>query len=907
VARGTLRLYLGAAPGVGKTYAMLNEGWRRKERGTDVVIGWVQDHGRPHTDAQIRDLEIFPHRTAEYRGQTFEEMDLEGLLERKPDLVLVDELAHTNVPGSTHAKRFQDVEDLLDAGINVISTVNLQHLESLNDVVEGITGVVQHETVPDPVIRAADQLELVDMAPEALRRRLAHGNVYPPERIDAALGNYFRTGNLTALRELALLWVADRVDEELNDYRERHNIAGPWETKERVVVSLTGSPGSSVLIRRAARMAMRTKAELVGVHVRTDDSLTAPGSQGLVGNRALLDDLGGRYVEVVGADVAPALVQVARAENATQLVMGATHRSRVNEYVRGSVINAVIRAAGGSLDVHVIATDPSAQPESDPERHETPDHAGGRPGGPVPSKKSGRHRRSLLSPLPVRRRLAALVIGLIGFPLLTLILTAGRSGDSLATALSSYLVLVVVVAATGGVWPAALAALAGFLLSNYYFAPPIHTFTIADTRDILALVMFLVTAGVVSVLVDLSARRTATAIQARTDAQTLARVAGRMVAPEGNPLPALLDELLVAFRLDAAAVLRADLGHHVGDRTHPSSESSTGGWSTVVMAGHQPPRAPNEATVVLPLTDVEVLALRGPGLSAEDREILAAFAAQLATALESDRLHAEAAEADSLARANQLRSALLAAVSHDLRTPLASIKAASSSLLSDQLEFGPDETRILLQTIDDEADRLNSLVENLLDMSRLQTGSMDVLDRSTDVNGLVEAAVNSLGPRGEQVAVDIESPLPRIHTDPVLLERAVANLIDNALVHAGGSGLRIEAGPVAGRVDIRVIDRGPGIRPEDHDRVFRPFQRLGDSGNRVGVGLGLAVARGFVEAVGGELEVEDTPGGGCTMVVRIPEGDPIGSPSPERPGPSAPDAAGSASPAGSAPSAGPVP
>ncbi len=642
MARGKLRLYLGAAPGVGKTYAMLNEGWRRKERGTDVVIGWVQDHGRPHTDAQIRDLEIFPRRTAEYRGQTLAEMDVEGLLERRPELVLVDELAHTNAPGSKHAKRWQDVEELLDAGINVISTINLQHLESLNDVVEGITGVVQHETVPDPVVRAADQLELVDMAPEALRRRLAHGNVYPPERIDAALANYFRTGNLTALRELALLWVADRVDEELNDYRERHNIAGPWETKERVVVSLTGSRGSTVLIRRAARMAMRTKAELVGVHVRTDDSLTGPGSQGLVTNRALLDDLGGRYVEVVGADVAPALVQVAKAENATQLVMGATHRSRLNEYLRGSVINSVIRAAGGSLDVHVIATegemhaDSHPDGEGDSELDGAPGDNGrsrghGPPKGHGQSKKARRHRPSLLSPLSLRRRVAAFVIGVVGFPLLTLILTADRSGASLATALSSYLVLVVVVAAIGGVWPAALAAVAGFLLSNYYFAPPIHTFTITDTRDILALVMFLVTAGVVSVLVDLSARRTATAIQARTDAQTLARVAGRMVAPEGNPLPALLDELLVAFRLDSAAVLRGEPDHHGPAPASGGNVAPAEGWSTVVQAGDQPPRAPAEATLVLPLTGVELLALRGPGLTAEDREILAAFAAQLAS------------------------------------------------------------------------------------------------------------------------------------------------------------------------------------------------------------------------------------------------------------------------------------
>jgi len=856
MARGRLRLYLGAAPGVGKTYAMLNEGWRRKERGTDVVIGWVEEHGRPQTDAQIRDLPIFPRRTVTYRGQTFEEMDLEGLIERHPELVLVDELAHSNVPGSAHAKRWQDVQELLDNGINVISTVNLQHLESLNDVVERITGITQHETVPDRVVRAADQLELVDMAPEALQRRLAHGNVYPPERIDAALSNYFRTGNLTALRELALLWVADRVDEELSSYRERHNIAGPWETRERVVVSLTGAPGNAVLIRRAARMAMRTKAELIAVHVRTDDGLSGSGTDGLTQNRALLDDLGGRYVEVVGTEVARSLVQVARAENATQLVLGASHRSRLTEFVRGSIINTVIRAAGGALDVHVIATDAASDAES---RGEGGEHAADQP----PPRRG---RFTLLSPLSVRRRVAALIIGVVGFPLLTVLLTRGVAHADLSSALSSYLLLTIVVAATGGVWPAMLGAVAGFLLSNYYFAPPVHTFTIADTRDILALFIFLVTAGVISVLVDLSARRTASALQARADARILARVAGRMVAPEGNPLPELLDELLLAFRLDGAAVLRAV----TGDLASGGERTGSAAWTTMVSAGRIPPRSPEEASVVLPLTEREELAIRGPGLTAEDRDMLTVFVAQLASALESDRLHAEAAEAESLARANQLRSALLAAVSHDLRTPLSSIKAAASSLLSDQLEFGPEETRLLLQTIDDESDRLNSLVENLLDMSRLQTDSMEVLAESADVGELVVEAVESLGPRGEPVVVTIPTGLPRVHTDPVLVERAVANLIDNALNHAGGRGLRVEAGPVAGRVDIRVIDQGPGIPRRDRDTVFQPFQRLGDSENGTGVGLGLAVARGFVRAVGGDLDLEDTPGGGCTMVVRLP-------------------------------------
>ncbi len=869
MARGKLRLYLGAAPGVGKTYAMLNEGWRRKERGTDVVVGWVDTHGRKQTAEQLRDLEVLPRKPVVYRGQTFEELDLDALLARHPQLALIDELAHTNVPGSRNPKRWQDVEELLAAGINVISTVNLQHLESLNDVVERITGVVQRETVPDGVVRAADQLELVDMSPEALRRRLAHGNVYPAERIDAALGNYFRTGNLTALRELALLWVADRVDQELQDYRERHGIAGPWATKERVVVSLTGAPGGSVLVRRAARMSMRTNAELVGVHVRAEDGLTGPASDGLVKNRTLLEELGGRYIEVVGADVAPALMQVARAENATQLVLGATHRSRLTEFVRGSVVNSVIRASGGSLDIHVIATD-AAEPESD-DTDDTDDseEAGARR---TSSTRQDRSRRLLASPLSRRRQVGAVILGIVTFPLATLILTTNRSQADLSTSLGVYLILVMAVAVAGGMLPAALAAVAGFLLSNYFFAPPIHTLTIEDTRDVVALIAFILVAGVVSTLVDLSARRSVAAARARADAHMLARVAGRLVSPEGNPLPALLGDLVVAFRLDAAAILRRHPDEQDTGRTGPGGVTPT--WDLVVAAGSDPPLTPEHASVALPLTDREVVALRGPGLSAEDREILAGFAAQLAAALASERLQAGADQADSLARANELRSALLAAVSHDLRTPLASIKAASSSLLSKQLQFGPEETDILLRTIDDESDRLSSLVENLLDMSRLQTGSMKVMDVTTDVSDVVDAAVASLGPRAATVTSDVPEDLPRIDTDPALLERAVANLIDNALIHGGGAGLRIEAGAVAGRVDLRVVDHGPGVPAEDRDLVFRPFQRLGDTENQAGVGLGLAVARGFVEAVGGDLDVDDTPGGGCTMVVRLPAAPP---------------------------------
>jgi two-component system, OmpR family, sensor histidine kinase KdpD len=361
VARGKFRVYLGAAPGVGKTYAMLDEGWRRGSRGTDVVVGLVVPHGRPKTIAQIRELEVIPPRRIEYRGALWEELDVDAVLARRPAVVLVDELAHTNVPGAGNEKRWEDVEQLLVAGIDVITTVNIQHLESVNDVVNQITGVIQRETVPDSVVRRADQIELVDMSPEALRRRMAHGNIYPAEKVDAALGNYFRVGNLAALRELALLWVADRVEDSLQTYMADHGIKGVWETRERVLVALTGAPGGDHLIRRAARMARRTQGDLVGVHVVSDSGLRAAPATLLDHHRAVLAELGGSYHEVAGSEVASTLVGFAVAHHATQLVLGTSGRSRWAEWTRGSVITEVIRESRG-IDIHVISTEgePSA-------------------------------------------------------------------------------------------------------------------------------------------------------------------------------------------------------------------------------------------------------------------------------------------------------------------------------------------------------------------------------------------------------------------------------------------------------------------------------------------------------------------------------------------------------------------
>ncbi|WP_239393622.1 DUF4118 domain-containing protein, partial [Frankia sp. CiP3] len=453
VTRGTLRVYLGAAPGVGKTYAALDEAHRRHDRGTDVVVGFVETHGRPKTAALLEGLEVVPRKEISYRGAVFTEMDLGAVLARKPAVAVVDELAHTNVPGSRNTKRWQDVRELLDAGVDVISNVNVQHLESLNDVVERITGVPQRETVPDDVVREADQVEVVDMAPEALRRRMAHGNIYAPEKVDAALSNYFRIGNLTALREIALLWVADKVDEQLDRYRAEHGIAGTWETRERVVVALTGGPEGDTLIRRAVRIADRSKgSDLLAVHVARSDGLTGANPQALARQRALVESLGGSYHHVIGENVPTALLDFARAENATQLVLGASRRGWLAQMFSPG-IGVTTTKLSGSIDVHMVTHEEIGR------------------GWRLPRFAHG---------LTPRRRLiaAALVAGLL--PLLTVVLANSRGSLNLTTDALTYLLAVVVVALVGGFWPALLAAVASSLMLNYYFTPPLRHWTIAE-------------------------------------------------------------------------------------------------------------------------------------------------------------------------------------------------------------------------------------------------------------------------------------------------------------------------------------------------------------------------------------------------------------------------------------------
>jgi two-component system, OmpR family, sensor histidine kinase KdpD len=828
VARGTLRVYLGAAPGVGKTFAMLNEGRRRHDRGTDVVVGFVETHARKLTAAQIGDLEVIARKKVVYRDAEFEEMDLEAVIARRPKVALVDELAHTNIPGSKNEKRWQDVEELRDAGIDVISTVNIQHLESVNDVVERITGVAQRETVPDSEVRASDQIELVDMAPEALRRRMAHGNIYAADKVDGALANYFRVGNLAALRELALLWVADRVEDSLQQYMEDHGITQPWETRERVVVALTGAPGGETLIRRASRMAQRTKGELVGVHVRAHDGLAGPGSGQLEHHLSLLKELGGTYREVVASETTAGLLSFARSEHATQLVLGHSHHSRWSELVHGSVVKDLIRQAG-DIDVHVIST-----------RSE-----------PAESRRLPNTRPRAMLGLPRRRQILGWTIAVVGLPSLTFLLANLRHHLTLPSDLLLYLALVVAVAVAGGTWPGLATAVSADLFANWFFVPPIYTLTIGDTDNLLALIVFLALAGVVSWLVGYAARRAAEAVRGRAEAATLVRLAGALLS-EQDPLVEVIGQLRATFGLQGVSVLHRD---------------EANGWQSVAVSGEAAPERPEQATDTVFLDDDTVLAVAGPDLSGDDRYVLRAFTNQLAVALHSRELQAEAASVETLAQANDLRTALLRAVSHDLRTPLASIKASATTLLSEDLRLGPDSTRELLTTIDEEADRLNDLIGNLLDMSRLQSGTFELVQRDVGLDEIVAQSLASLGERAVHVVSEVPENLPRVHIDAALLERAVANVIDNAIAWSPlDRPVRVQACAFDDTVELRVVDRGPGIPADQRENVFQPFQRLGDQHTSTGVGLGLAVARGFVDALGGNLAVDDTPGGGATII-----------------------------------------
>lgn len=820
-------VYLGAAPGVGKTFAMLDEAARRKGRGTDVVVGLVETHGRAATAAKLEGLEIVPRRAIDYRGTTLTEMDTPAIIARRPEVVLVDELAHTNAPGSEHAKRWQDVHELLDAGIDVVTTVNVQHLASLTDDVEAVTGVRQRETVPDQVVRDADQIQLVDLSPQQLRRRLAHGNVYRPEQIDASLGSYFREGNLTALRELALLWLADRVDDALTRYRSDHAITGTWPARERIVVAVTGGPETETLIRRGARIAQRASgSELIAVHVLPTDGLPAATPAAIATQRALVESLDGTFHTVVGEDVASAVVDFARGVNATMIIVGVSRHSRWRQAFLGST-GAEIARLSGTVDVHLV----------------THERAG-----------AGRRARSRWSSLSLTRRVLGFVAAVVGpVALAALLLLVDAAPADLSSPLMFYLALVVGVAILGGLWPAQLAALVSFACLNWFFTEPTGRFTVAKPSELLALAVFVVVALAVATVVDIAARRTVEAYRARAEASTLAALSRSVLSGE-DTAQAVVERLAETFGLDAVR-----LEERAGDREP---------WQVVATASPRPASADGEASEVR-IDDEHRLVLVGRALPASDRQAVEAFGAQARIVLEHRRLREAAFRAKALEQAEATRTALLAAVSHDLRTPLASIRAAVDGLTSPDVELDPEDTEALETTLAESTARLERLIDNLLDLSRLQTGAVRPVTRAASLEEIVLLAVE---PWLDGLDLDVPEDLPLVRTDPGLLERVVANLVSNAVRHSG-SRVRVCAGRLPDGVVVRVVDTGPGVPDDRKETMFQPFQRLGDTSG-TGLGLGLAVADGLARAVGASVVAEDTPGGGLTMVVTVPTASP---------------------------------
>ena len=850
---------------------MLSEGQRRRHRGTDVVIGSMARDGRAPIEQLAAGLESVAVNGA---------LDPAAVLHRHPALVLIDQLAASSTL-SVHMKRWEDVNDFLDAGIDVITTVNINQLESLRDVAANITGVRAEHTVPDAFVRTADQVELVDMAPEALRRRLAHGNIYPAEQVDAALAHFFRIGNLGALRELALSWLADQVEDSLDDYLDAHHIEAAWETRERVVVAITGAVGADMVIRRAARLARRGRGALIGVHVVPEDGFTSRAGDELSAHRSLLVELSGTYHEVVGDDIGAALVEFARTEKATQVVLGASRRSRWEHLRRVSVVQDVLRRAG-SLDVHVIA-------------------------GPDTMGRPMLVRLRRRSALSRRRVLSAWILVLLGLPSLTLGVLRFPAHVGLSAVLLIFLVLVMGTATIGGLAPGLAAAFGAFLLSNWFFVPPRHTLAISGPQNLVALVVFVAVGATVSTLVDRVAAGSRDALRARAEAEVLARTTITMIG-EADPLDHLVDQLLTTFSVSGVALLsRVDQG-----------------WTVDASAGHHIPTSPTGGTsLALDPQGNHVLVLADAELSADDHRFLRTVAGQLWLAMETRRLQEAAARADALGETNALRTAMLQAVSHDLRTPLSSIKASATSLLSTEVVWTIQERHELLSMIDEEADRLNRLVGNLLDMSRLQAGAVRVSLALVSVEEIVDRALvslgntagarpeevvrpgehrsaaaerslgNTAGARQEEVVrpgehrsaaaersprvtagapiVDIDECMPLINGDSALLERAVANVIGNALVWSPPDcPLRVEGRVVGSFVHLRIIDRGPGIPMAQREAVFEPFQRLGDRSNAAGAGLGLAIARGFTRATGGDVELDDTPGGGLTVTILLP-------------------------------------
>jgi two-component system, OmpR family, sensor histidine kinase KdpD len=866
--RGKLVVFFGAAPGVGKTYAMLEAARTERDLRRDVVIGVVETHGRYETASLVIGLEMLPRRQQDHRGVTLEEFDLDAALARKPGLILIDELAHTNAPGARHEKRWQDVDELLDAGIDVYTTLNVQHVESLNDVVAQVTGVVVRETVPDRVLEEASEIRLIDLPPDELLERLSEGKVYLPERAELAKKNFFRKGNLIALRDLALRRTAEQVDAEVRLYRTEHGIERVWPTAGRILVGVTSSPGSARLVRAARRMAGTLHAPWVAIHVETPAAIreSTTDRDHLAANLRFAEQLGAETATISAESAAEGMVHYARAHNVARMVVGKPTHAAWRELYRRSFLAEIVRESG-DIDVYVSSgADGDAAP---------------------PAARIAR----LPSRASLRPYLASVVAGAVSTVVAWLVFGRTRQTDVVMT----YLLGIVVVAMRFGQGPSLVAAVLAVLLLDFFFVEPYLSFAVSDLRYVGTFGVMLFVATVIS---GLTQRIRNQATSARSREERTRSVFG------------ITRELAAARTMQALAAVGAEHIHDVFDAKSAVLIAGRDGKLTSIDAGAfsfepdgkeagvvewawRTERSAGLSTDTLPAADALYVPLRaGRGrvgvlgvmpsdrnrfVDPEQRGLLEVFTAQIASALERARLTEEAQATSVEMAAERLRSSLLSAVSHDLRTPLAVIAGSASALVGSP-ELAPKERRELAQAIGEEARRLDCLVRNLLDMTKLTSGAVKVSKEWQPLEAVVGAALERLQEplRGWPVSLKLPADLPPVPIDPVLVEQVLVNLLENAMKYTPkGTPLELSAHQDRGEVVVELADRGPGIPHDLVDAIFEKFYRLPREREGGGAGLGLAICRGIVVAHGGRVWADNREGGGATFHFTIPiEGAP---------------------------------
>ena len=860
--RGRLKIFLGAYPGVGKTYAMLQAAQERRRQGIDVVVGVVETHGRAETEAPLRGLEVLPRRRLMYRGRIFAEMDLDALLWRKPQLAIVDELAHTNVEGSRHVKRHQDVEELLAAGIDVFTTLNVQHIESLNDVVERISRVRVRETLPDKVLELADEIELIDLPPDDLIQRLREGKVYVRDQIGRAIQHFFGKGNLTALRELAMRVAAERVDAEMVSYMRAHAIAGPWPTQDRLMVCVNESPVAKKLVRTAKRMAQRARMPWIAVSVHTPrtDSLSDEAKDRIAEALRLAETLGGEACTLhAESDIATELLAFARSRNVTRILLGRPRRRRLSGWLREHVTRRLL-SRGGPFEITIVA------PEDEP-------------GADHPIQASPPDLRPDLRPFCWATLAVAIAIAIAH--------VADRFLP-LANLSLIFLMAVLFAAIRFGLWPSVYASLVSFVAYNFFFTEPYHTFIVSHREDVLTVVFFLVVAVIVG---NLAARLKAQVESMRITAKRTANLYdfSRKIAGAAS-----LDDVLWAAVHHVASTLQCHSlvllprsggrleiasGYPPEDQMSPTAwGAARWAWEHGQAAGWGSGTLPGSEWLFLPLKTARgLVGLLGVSfenlkreLTPEQRHLLEALVDQVAVAIERTNLVTDIEEARLLTETERLRSALLSSVSHDLRTPLVSIIGSATGLASCDGALSQDDRAQLVQTILEEGERLNRFVQNLLDMTRLGYGALRPNREWVDLREIVGRALRQMARSLASLNVEVQIPddVPVLYVDPILLEQVLVNILDNAAKYSPAGGrIEIRAVQDGEQVSVRVSDEGPGIPAEARKTVFDVFYRVrGGDKEPAGTGLGLSICRGLIEAHGGQIEALPGPGGrGATI------------------------------------------